>query len=182
MVWQPGKETRMKSVLAIATAILSLVDASSAAGALSVGDPAPSFSIRRAVDGTITTVDLSELLKKGPVVIFFFPSAFTDAPECREFAKNIDRFRAAGLNVVGISRDSVDTLTRFSTDECAGKFPIASADESLVNGFDVNDGAMFNTRTTYVIAPSGKIVFVYENDDYNSHIKCALAFVHEAKK
>ena len=172
----------MKSVLAAATATLSLVAASSAAAALAVGDPAPDFSTRGAQGGTMITVDLSELLKKGPVVIYFFPSAFTDTAESHGFAENIDKFRSAGASVVGISRDSVDTLTRYSTEECAGKFPMASASESLVNAFDVNDGAMFNSRTTYVIAPSGKIVFVHDDDDYSDHVKRALAFVQGMKQ
>lgn len=172
----------LKSVLAAAIAILPLVTASSAAAALAVGVSAPDFSARGAQGGTIMTVHLSQLLKQGPVVIYFFPSAFTDAAESREFAENIDKFRAAGASVVGMSRDSVDTLARYSTEECAGKFPMASASESLVNAFDVNDGAMFNTRTTYVIAPSGRIVFVHDDDDHSDHVKRALAFVQGMKK
>jgi thioredoxin-dependent peroxiredoxin len=171
----------MKSVLA--AAILSLVSASPATAALAVGDPAPDFSARGAQGSTIMTVVLSELLKKGPVVIYFIPSAFTGGTaESHEFAENIDKFRAAGASVVGMSRDSVDTLARYSTEECAGKFPMASASESIVNGFDVNDGAMFNTRTTYVIAPSGKIAFVHDDDDYGGHVKSALAFVQGMKQ
>ncbi len=128
------------------------------------------------------TIALSELLKKGPVVLYFFPSAFTDPAESREFADNIDKFRAAGASVVGVSRDSVATLARFSTEQCAGKFPMASADESIVDAFDVNDGAMFNTRTTFVIAPTGKIVFVDDDADSGGHVKKALAFVQGMKK
>jgi peroxiredoxin len=172
----------MKSVLAAATAILSLVAASSAAAALAVGAPAPDFASPGAQGGMMMTVELAELLKQGPVVLYFFPSAFTDTTESHEFAEHIDKFRAAGVRVVGISRDSVDTLARYSTQECAGKFPMASASESLVNAFDVNDGAMFNTRTTYVVAPSGKIVFVHDDDDSSGHVKRALAFVQGMKK
>jgi peroxiredoxin len=167
----------MKSVLAAAIVILSLVAARPAAAALAVGGAAPQFSARGAQGGTVLTVDLAELLKNGPVVLFFFPSAFTDGPECRAFAENIDKFSVAGVSVVGVSRDGVDTLARFSTEECAGKFPLVSADENLVNSFDVNDGATFNTRTTYVIAPSGKIAFVHEDNDYGSHARSVLAFV-----
>jgi peroxiredoxin len=130
------------------------------------------------------TVNLYELLKKGPVVIFVIPYVFNSgsAAESREFADNIDKFRAAGASVVGMSRDSIDTLARFSTDECASKFPMASASESIVNGFGVNDNANFATRTTYVIAPSGKIVFVHDDDDYSGHFKRALAFVQGMKQ
>ena len=172
----------MKSVLACAIASLSLAAASPAVAALAVGDPAPEFSTDGTQGGTGMTVAISELRKLGPVIIFFFPSAFTDAPECRDFAENIDRFRALGVSVVGISRDSVDTLARFSTEECASKFPIASAGESLVNAFDVNDGAMFNSRTTYVIDPSGKIAFVDDDADYSGHVKNVLAYVEAMKR
>ncbi len=172
----------MKSVLAAAAAILSFASAQPAAAALAVGDTAPQFSAPGAKGGTIMTVELAALLKSGPVVLFFFPSAFTDGPECRAFADNIDKFRAAGASVLGVSRDSVDTLARFSVDECAGKLPVASAEERLVNGFDVNDGAMFNSRTTYVIAPSGKIAFVHDGEDNVGHVSTALAFVQGMKK
>lgn len=172
----------MKSVLAAAAAILSFAAVNPATAALAVGDPVPDFSVEGTQGATSITVALSELRKSGPVVIFFFPSAFTDAPECREFAENIDKFRAAGVSVVGMSRDSVDTLARFSAEECFGKFPMGRASESLVNGFDVNDGAMFNTRTTYVIGPSGKIAFVDDSADYGGHAKSALAFVQGMSK
>lgn len=172
----------MKSVLTVAIATLSLVAARPAAASLAVGAPAPHFSARGVQGGTVLTVDLSELLQKGAVVLFFFPSAFTDGPECKAFAKNIEEFSAAGVSVVGVSRDGVDTLARFSNEECGGKFPLASADESLVNSFDVNDGATFNTRTTYVIAPSGRIVFVHDDNDYGSHVRSALAFVEGMKR
>jgi thioredoxin-dependent peroxiredoxin len=170
----------MKSVFA-AAGILALVAASPATAALSAGTVAPEFSAPGAQAGETVTVDLAELLKQGPVVVYFFPSAFTDSAETREFAMNFDKFRAAGASVVGVSRDAVDTLQRFSVEECDGKFPVASASESLVNAFDVNDGAMFNTRTTYVIAPSGKIVFAHDDNDYRGHIKRSLAFVEEMK-
>ena len=173
----------MKSAIAAASAVLSLFSASPATAALAVGDPAPDFSARGAQGNTIMTIVLSELLKQGPVVLYFIPSAFTgSAAESHEFADNIDKFRAAGASVIGMSRDSVDTLARFSAEECASKFPMASATESIVNGFDVNDGAMFNTRTTYVIAPSGKIAFVHDEDDDDGHVKRALAFVQGMKK
>ncbi|MBW8785995.1 MAG: peroxiredoxin [Novosphingobium sp.] len=172
----------MKCILAAASAILAIVTASPAAAALAVGNPAPDFSAPGAQAGTITTVHLAELLKKGPVVIYFFPSAFTDPAESHDFAAEIDKFRAAGASVIGMSRDSVDTLARFSLQECAGKYPVASASESIVNAFDVNDGAMFNTRTTYVIAPSGKIAFVHDDDDSSGHASSALAFVEAMTK
>jgi thioredoxin-dependent peroxiredoxin len=171
----------MKSVVAAAVTILSLAAANPAAAALAVGTPAPEFSTSGAEAGAVVTVELAELLKKGPVVIYFFPSAFTDTAESRDFADNIAKFHAAGVSVVGMSRDSVDTLVRFSTEVSAGKFPVASASESLVNAFDVNDGAMFNTRTTFVIDTSGKIVFVHDDEDPGDHVRRTLAFVQAMK-
>jgi len=177
----------MKPFFPIAAVLLSMLFATAASAALAVGDQAPDFSAPGAQGGTPMTVHLSELLKKGPVVIFFFPSVFvgSSASECRAFAGNIDKFRAAGVTVIGMSRDSVDALAKFSTEECAGKFPMASADLNIVTGFDVNDSANFTTSTTYVIAPGGKIAFVDnddEDDDSSGQVKAALAFVQGSKR
>jgi peroxiredoxin Q/BCP len=174
----------MKPLFPTAAALLSMAFATPAFAALTVGTQAPDYSAPGVQGGATMTVGLSELLKTGPVVIFFFPSVFTggSAEEGHEFADNIDQFRAAGASVVGMSRDPRDALARFSTQECAGKFPIASADLELVTGFDVNDNANFTTRTTYVIAPTGKIVFVDNDDDYRGHVKKTLAFVQEMKR
>ena len=171
----------MRSVLA-AAAILSLVIVTPATAALAVGAPAVPFSLRGTQGQAIMAVDLAELLKQGPVVIFFFPSAFTDGPECRAFSESAAKFRALGARIVGISRDSIETLVRFSTEECPGEFPLASADQNLVNSYDVNDGAMFNTRTTYVVDSTGKIAFVHDGEDYGAHVESALAFVQGMKK
>ena len=81
-----------------------------------------------------------------------------------------------------MSRDSVDTLARFSSENCADKFPIACASESLVDAFEVNDGAMFNSRTTNVINPSGKIAFVDDDANYSGHAKSVLAFIEGMKR
>jgi peroxiredoxin Q/BCP len=172
------------TLTALAALAFALALSTPASAALAVGAQAPDFTAGSVQGGIIMAVKLSDLLKKGPVVLYFFPSAFTggSSAESREFADNIEKFRAAGATVLGMSRDTVETLARFSTEECASKFPVASADESIVNGFDVNDGAMFNTRTTYVIASSGKIVFVRDDEDYSGHVKKTLEFVQAMKK
>jgi thioredoxin-dependent peroxiredoxin len=169
----------MNQLLPTAAALLSMAIATPASASLTVGAQAPNFATAGVRGGTTMTVSLSELLKAGPVVIFFFPSVFTggSAEECREFADNIDKFRAADATVVGMSRDPIDALARFSTEECAGEFPIASSGPDIVAGFDVNDNSNFATRTTYVIAPTGKIAFVHDDDDYRGHVKNTLAFV-----
>jgi peroxiredoxin len=172
----------MKSVLVAAAAVLSIAAANPAAAALAPGDTAPVFSASAAQGDTTTTIDLAALLKKGPVVLYFFPSAFTESGETEEFVRNIEAFHAAGASIVGASRDTIDTLARFSAKEGAGKIPMASADIRTIDAFDVNDGAQFNTRTTYVIAPSGKIAFVHEGEDNSGHVKSALAFVQGMKR
>ena len=165
-------------------ALLSLAFAAPAFAALAVGAQAPDFSAPGIEGSKVIAVDLSELLKKGPVVIFFFPSVFAggSAEESHEFADDIEKFRAAGVSVVGMSRDPVDALARFSAENCAGKFPMVSAELRIVTAYDVNDNANFTTRTTYVIAPTGKIAFVHDDDDYSRHVKKALAFVQAMKR
>src|SRR5579862_5190311 len=127
----------MKQLFPTAAALLSMAFATTASASLAVDDQAPDFSAQGVQGATLMAVHLSELLEKGPVVIFFFPSVFigSSATECHQFADNIDKFHAAGATVVGMSRDPVDALARFSTEECAGKFPMASADLGIVTGF-----------------------------------------------
>ena len=165
-----------------AAALFVLFSADAASAALAPGDPAPDFSVDGSQDGAIVQVELSMLLKSGPVVLYFFPSAYTDPVESREFAEKIGEFHAAGASVLGMSRDSIDTLKRFSVEQCMGKYAVGSADRTIVDAYDVNDGAMFNTRTTYVIAPGGKIVFVDNDMEPTGHARAALAFVKGMKR
>lgn len=167
---------------AYVTAVPLLLFATHAQAALSAGDRAPSFAVEAVENGSAKKVDLAALLQSGPVLIYFFPSAFTEDAETREFAANIAAFRAAGVTVLGMSRDSIASLTGLSTGAAQGRFALASADEALVNAFDVNDGAMFNTRTTYVILPSGRIGFVHTDDEARHHVRNALAFIAGMKK
>lgn len=170
-------------VRAIVTA-LSLAIASPALAALNVNDLAPDFSAQGVQGDAPTPLHLSEMLKRGPVVIFLLPyiSSGASAAECREFADNIEAFKAAGATVVGMSRDPISDLGRFSAEQCAGKIPMASADLTIITGYNVNDNANFATRTTYVVAPSGDIAFVHDDDDRTAHVSSALAFVQSMKR
>lgn len=174
----------MKRLLQATAVIASLVPASPALAALNVGDPAPDFSSQAVQGDAETSLRLSDLLQSGPVVVFFLPYVFSgaSAAECREFAANMDAFRAAGASVVGMSRDSLEDLAHFSADQCAGVIPMASADFATVTDFDVNDSANFATRTTYVIAPSGEIAFVHDDDNPRGHVGGALAFLRQMPK
>ena len=142
-------------IAAVSLAIL----ATPASAALPVGAKAPDFTTRGAVAGKIVTVNLAQQLKKGPVVLYFFPAAFTAGcnAEARAFAENIANFRAAGATVIGMSADPVEALQKFSATECAGKFAVASAGPGVVAGYDVALGRQVKgrdatNRTSYAVS------------------------------
>ncbi|WP_278983522.1 peroxiredoxin [Sphingobium yanoikuyae] len=172
-----------KIILALAAAALGT---QGSMAALAVGAKAPEFTTRGALAGKTFTVTLSHQLKRGPVVLYFFPKAFTPgcSAEAREFAENIDKFKAAGATVIGMSADPVDDLVAFSTKECAGKFAVASAGPNIVSGYDValKMRPGMTDRTSYVIAPSGRIAFVHSEMSYAGHVKSTLGAVEAMKQ
>jgi len=168
--------------LSIAAAALALACAPPAASAaLAVGAKAPDFTTRGALAGKLLNVHLAELLKKGPVVLYFFPAAFTPgcSAEAREFAENIEAFKKAGASVLGMSADPVDKLADFSAKECANKFAVASAGPAIISGYDVAlpQRAGLTNRTSYVIAKTGRVIFVHSDLSYAEHVKKTLAAV-----
>lgn len=173
--------TPMKTALALTAACAAMLASTGASAALAVGAKAPDFTTRGALAGKTFTLTLSHQLKKGPVVLYFFPKAFTPgcSAEAREFAEHIADFKKAGATVIGMSGDPVADLVPFSTKECAGKFPVASAGPDIVRGFDValpmREG--MTNRTSYVIAPTGRVVFVHSEMSYAEHVKSTLAAV-----
>lgn len=149
----------------------------SALAALKAGDPAPEFNAQASLAGKATSFSLKESLRKGPVVVYFYPSAFTSGcnVQARTFAVNHEKFAAAGASIIGVSLDSIARLNDFSADPdfCAGKFPVASdADGHIAKSYDLvvkearagmkdTRGAEidhgFTERTTFVVAPDGRI-------------------------
>ena len=175
----------MKTLMfALALTALPL-GAAPAGAALSVGAKAPDFTTRGALAGKTFTLTLAHQLKRGPVVLYFFPAAYTGGcnAEAAAFAEAIPQFTAAGATVIGMSTDPVEQLVDFSTKECAGKFPVASAGPTIVTGYDVALAARpgMTDRTSYVIAPSGRIAFVHSEMDYKAHVKSTLAYVESLK-
>lgn len=169
------------AAIGIVGALALLVAPKAATSALPVGAQAPDFTTRGAIAGKVFTLHLAEQLKKGPVVLYFFPAAFTPGctAEAHEFAEATDDFIAAGATVIGMSADPVDTLARFSTEECRDKFAVASAGPSIVQDYKVGLpllGGKTN-RTSYVIAPTGRIVYVYSALGYKDHVTNTLAAV-----
>ncbi|GGB26705.1 peroxiredoxin [Sphingomonas metalli] len=159
-----------------------------ATAALAPGARAPDFATRGAVAGKVIAVKLSEQLKKGPVVLYFFPAAFTGGcnAEAHAFAEAIPQFQAAGATVIGMSADDVETLSRFSAEKCAGKFAVASAGPAVVKGYDVAlgkevAGRAVTKRTSYVIDRNGRMVFVHDDMNPAEHVSQTLAAVQKLK-
>lgn len=169
---------------AVAFALAALVGGGSASAELSPGAKAPPFSTRAALAGKQTSFSLSQALARGPVVVYFFPKAFTRGCtlEANAFAEAIDEFKAAGASVIGLSADDIETLKRFSLEECREAFPVGVATREIIRAYDValeRDGleSGLASRTSYVIAPDGRIVFVHESPDYRDHVRLTLEAV-----
>ena len=171
-----------KFLFAIAAATLLTAPATAA---LKVGEKAPDFTTVGAVGGKDFKIHLAEMLKKGPVVLYFFPKAFTSGctAEAHAFSQSIGDFKKVGAQVIGMSADDLATLRDFSTKECRSAFPVASATPALQKSFDVAWAAHpgVTTRTSYVIDRSGKIVMVHDNPDFSQHVAMTLAAVRALK-
>src|SRR6476469_9657578 len=133
----------MKKVLAFI--VLMLGWTTSTYAALDVGDAAPNFTAQAALGGKAFKFTLADSLAKGPVVLYFFPAAFSVgcSIEAHEFAEAINRFEALGATVIGVSTDDIDTLGKFSVQACQGRFPVASDNtQSVMKSYD----AVMQTR------------------------------------
>jgi peroxiredoxin len=172
-----------------------------ALAALKVGDTAPDFSAAGSLGGKDFKFNLKDALKKGPVVVYFYPSAFTGGCdlEAHTFAEQSDKFTAAGASILGVSGDTLDRLHKFSADPkfCAGKFPVASdTDTTIAKSYDLQvsqpkEGAKDNQqnalthaiieRVTYVIGKDGKVKAVMSSkaDGLSpvDHVEKSLAVV-----
>jgi len=172
---------KLSFALAAATAFI----AAPLAAALPVGAKAPDFTAAGAAAGKPLYVHLKAALAKGPVVLYFFPKAFTEGcdNEAHAFSKAIGDFRKAGARVIGMSADNVSQLKRFSTKKCGNAFPVATATPAIQKMFDVArpDGSGMATRTSYVIARNGRIAMVHDDPDWSQHVATTLAAVRALK-
>ncbi len=159
--------------------------ATPAMAALKPGDAAPDFKVAAAQGGKLFTFSLSEALKKGLVVLYFYPKSFTRVctVEAHEFADSIKEFAAAGASVIGVSSDPIDVQREFSMKECRDKFPVgADPSFSVIKAYDVafsiiGVGPAFAHRVSYVISPDGKILSALADSGAEKHIENALAVV-----
>ncbi len=173
----------IKSFLS-AIGALALVAAGPSEAALKQGAAAPQFTAPGFQGGKPLQFDLDAALKKGPVVLYFFPAAHTSGCnlEAHLFAEAIDQFHAAGATVIGVTSGNIEQLAAFSseTEHCSGKFPVASDPNAVIaKSYDATM-AMWpghSDRTSYVIAPDGKVILAYSNLNPSDHVSQTLAAV-----
>ena len=169
----------MKRLIAAALAA-SLIAASSAQAALKVGDAAPTFTAQASEGGKQFTFNMAAALKKGPVVLYFFPAAFTKGCtiEAHDFAEASADYQRLGATLIGVTSGNIDRLTEFSVSECRSKFPVAAdPNAAIAKSYDsllaIYPG--HSDRTSYVIAPNGKVISVYSNLNPDDHVTQTLA-------
>ncbi len=169
----------------ILTALSLAILAAPAAAALPSGAKAPNFVTQGAVAGKPFKLDLKEQLRHGPVVLYFYPKAFTKGCtlEANAFSEAMPAFKAAGARVIGLSADTIDTLKKFSVEACRSAFPVARADATVIKAYDVALPAVgLSNRTSYVIARDGRIVMVHSEMDWKDHVAKSLAAVQALKR
>ncbi|MGB3472762.1 MAG: peroxiredoxin [Erythrobacter sp.] len=152
---------------------------------LAQGAKAPAFNTKAALAGKEFGFSLATALKQGPVVLYFYPKAFTQGCtlEANAFAAAMPDFKKAGASVIGMSNDTIDTLKRFSREECRDAFPVGVASTRVIADYDVAMGnSGLASRTSYVIAPDGRIETVYSSGDYRQHVTRTLAAVKNLSK
>ncbi|MBS1189881.1 MAG: bcp [Rhodocyclaceae bacterium] len=177
--------------------LLSWVLALPAMAALNAGDKAPDFKAQASLAGKVFTFSLRDALRRGPVVIYFYPAAFTNSCniQAHQFAADYEKFVAAGATVVGVSLDSIDRLNAFSADPnyCGGKVTVASdSDGSIARSYDLQvkepppgitdiQGIVIEhglvEQMTFVVAPDGKIAATVADGSPAANVAKALEAV-----
>jgi peroxiredoxin len=147
-----------------------------ARAALDVGERAPPFTTQAAKGGVVFAYSLADALARGPVVLYFFPAAFSAgcSIEAHAFAEAMPRFEALGATVVGVSADDIDTLATFSVQACQSAFPVASdASQAIMRSYDavMRTRPDFANRVSFVIAPDGRIAFEYMSLNPDKHVE-----------
>jgi peroxiredoxin Q/BCP len=170
-------------------ALFAAVIAGPALAALAVGAAAPDFTAQASLGGKEYQFSLADALKKGPVVLYFYPAAFTKGCtiEAHDFAEAMPQFAALGATVIGVSHDTIDTLDKFSVSECRSKFPVAAdPDETVIKSYDavLAIKPQYANRTSYVIAPDHTVLLAYTDLNPDQHVAQTLAAVkkwHDAQ-
>ena len=171
---------RLSFVSALAAAIVAVPVFAS----LPDGTKAPDFSTEASLAGKAFKFSLADALKKGPVVLYFYPAAFTPGctVEAHQFAEATDKFKEMGATVIGVSHDPIEKLNKFSVSDCRNKFAVASdADGSVMKAYDavLPIKPDFANRTSYVIAPTGQIIYSYTDLNPDKHVENTMAAVQK---
>lgn len=170
-----------RSLLAVAALIATTIPA---VAALKVGAKAPDFTLQATKGGKVFPFALADALKKGPVVLYFYPAAFTPGCtiEAHEFADAIGDYQKLHATVIGVSHDPLDKLKKFSVSECRSKFAVAAdTDQAVEKEYDavLDKAPQYANRTSYVIAPDGTIIYTYTDLKPDDHVKNTLAALKE---
>ena len=172
------------SCLPIAVLLLIALTSMAASAALAVGAPTPDFTTDAARAGVAFKFSLKEALKQGPVVLYFYPKAFTSGCtiEAHNFAEATPKFNALGATVVGISNDDIETLKKFSVEACRDKFAVVA--DSGARIMKQYDAALWikpdmADRISYVISPQGKVLYVYSSLSPDQHVQNTLQAVEK---
>jgi thioredoxin-dependent peroxiredoxin len=176
--------------LAVLASLTTLAIPAAAPAVLPNGARAPQIVTQGALAGKPFIFNLERALKKGPVVLYFYPKAFTQGCtlEAHAFAEASADFKAAGATVIGMSADDMASLKRFSTEACRDKFAVAIASPQIIAAFDVmlkkSDGssAGVTSRTSYVIGKDRRVKFVHSNMDYRDHVRLTLQAVRALRR
>ena len=165
---------------------MAILAATPTSAALPAGAKAPDFTTTGAIAGKPFKLNLAEQLKHGPVVLYFYPKAFTKGCtlEAHAFSEAAKDFKKAGARVIGMSADDLETLKRFSVEGCRNAFPVATATPDVIKAYDValKQKPELTDRTSYVIDRSGKIVFVHSDLEWSEHVSKTLAAVKDLKR
>ena len=170
----PVRSKRSTGFYALAAGLLGLSLAAYAG--LKPGSAAPDFSAQASLGGKVFTFSLAQALKQGPVVLYFYPAAFTSGctVEAHEFAEATDKFKTLGATVIGVSHDDIDTLNKFSVSECRSKFAVAAdPDLAIAKSYDATAWFMpgHSDRTSFVITPDGTVLYSYSALSPDAHVK-----------
>jgi peroxiredoxin Q/BCP len=185
----PRAETDMTRFHRSLVFAIALTAAASASAALAPGTRAPSFQAPAYLAGKPFTFALAEALKKGPVVVYFFPAAHTKGCnlEAHLFSEAIEDFKAEGATVIGVTAGNTHELAAFSqeTEHCGGKFAVA-ADEGakIAAKYDALLEAKpeWASRTSYVVGRDGRIAFAYSEPNPTQHVAKTLAALRALPK
>jgi len=175
----------MKRILGTA-ALLTCIATGPAYAALTVGAKAPDFDLKAAKAGKEFDFSLNAALKKGPVVLYFFPAAFTPGctVEAHDFAEATDKFAALGATVIGVTSGNPERVTEFSSVECRNKFAVAAdPDQRVVKAYDavLKQKPEYSDRTSYVISPDRTVLMVYTDLNPDKHVDMTMAAVQKWK-